>query len=96
MLCRPKSPLCKNRLWVARLSSEAVNIRMNELQALLVALSTHSVLAKEIQLWLDRDLARLIDSNNEETRGRVKLLLELLNWPVAVHEEIRNLQQELP
>ncbi len=78
------------------MSNEQVDIRLTELNLLAGALENHASMAREWQAWLDEELERLIDSNNEEVRGRVKLLKRLLNWPIEVQEEIRNLQQELP
>lgn len=78
--------------------NEPLEMRINELTQLAGALeASHTVLRKELETWLGESLDKLIASDNQEERGRIKLLKQLLNWPIAVHEELKHLQhQELP
>lgn len=73
--------------------NEPLEARISELTQLAGALEgSHTILRKELELWLSQSLDKLIASDNQEERGRIKLLKQLLNWPIAVHEELKHLQ----
>lgn len=51
----------------------------------------------EVQAQIDREIERLVIQNNEETRGRIKALRDLMNLPDALASERAGLlAAELP
>lgn len=72
--------------------------RTEQIEATLLAIRPGwpSFLA-ELQAQTEREIERLVIQNNEETRGRIKALRDLMNLPEALEaEHAGSLAAELP
>lgn len=73
-----------------------INARLDYLNTTLAALDTAwPKLAGEIQSRIDNLTLSLISANNEETRGAIKALRELLNLPASLQYERDHINSEL-
>lgn len=73
-----------------------INARLDYLNTTLAAFDTAwPKLAGEIQSRIDRLTLKLISANDDETRGAIKELRDLLNLPDTLDYERRHIQSEL-
>jgi hypothetical protein len=61
--------------------------RLTEINALLSAFTGWAALTKQIDQRVGELTAQLVNKNDDETRGRIKALLELKELPVALQAE---------
>lgn len=72
--------------------------RLEHIEAALQAIQPGwPFLLTELQAQIDREIERLVIQNNEETRGRIKALRDLMTLPDALVAERAGIQAaELP
>lgn len=70
--------------------------RINELDAVLPAMASWPRIAGEIQRRIAELTVRLVAENNEQTRGAIKELRELIDLPVTLQRERDDLAAGLP
>jgi hypothetical protein len=62
--------------------------RLEQIEAALQAIQPGwPFLLAEVQTQIEREIERLVIQNNEETRGRIKALRDLMNLPEALEAE---------
>lgn len=77
--------------------NEAVELRLAQIQGLQGALTAvWPLLSLEVASKRDALILSLIASNNDETRGRIKELSDLLELPARLQQEAVFLANELP
>lgn len=73
-----------------------ISARLDYLNTTLAAMETAwPKIAGEIQSRIGSLTLTLISANNEETRGAIKALRELLNLPSTLHYEREHINEEL-
>ena len=77
------------------MSNEA-QTRMAQLTALRAVLpASWALFSEELARQREDMLIRLVAENDEQLRGKVKMIDELLRLPNTLDQEIRNLEQSL-
>lgn len=70
--------------------------RLNEIDRLLGSLSAWPLIAQEIKHRIGELTDRLISQENEQTRGAIKQLRDLIDLPVTLKQERDDLAAGLP
>lgn len=71
--------------------------RLTQITALFSAMQgAWPAIAVELGLRQQDLIASLISQNNDETRGRIKQLNDLIDLPNSIYQEMQNLKQPLP
>jgi ppGpp synthetase/RelA/SpoT-type nucleotidyltranferase len=74
-----------------------VETRLAQIAALRTVLpASWAHLAEELRRMRDERLIRLIAQNDEQVRGQVKMIDELLRLPNTLDQEMQDLAQSLP
>lgn len=78
------------------MDKQALNSRLTERQQLLTAMGAFwPLFVCELEVLKADAVASLISQENAEVRGRVKCLLDLLEFPARLDAEVRDLAQTL-
>jgi hypothetical protein len=78
------------------MTREEVEARIGQISATLGVLqAAWPLLTREIQARIEQHTRSLVAENNEQTRGRVKALLDLMDLPESLQQERESLTAAL-